>query len=791
MEQPEEDIRRLALNRIRSLTRESSQDVTLVHADAVKSKTTLTAEAQTRFLPYVALGTGVSFRDWSKAWLAAREAEELSFGSYALPSYSDREAGWTDAPMSSSEATEWLREFLQTAGAQPAELSRVGSHSCKSTMLTWAGRSVQVKFSQDERRLLGHHLIPGDRSMLTYSREAYTTLYGMVLAMYRLIESGEFDPDMTAVSRVLDCASAISQLAARETFRVQEEPQDCVIHRLSGVVHIVRLFYESHTLALSDLKQRVEAGPDQVMPSNKLVDQFVEMLESGVLVYLPPDACASRAQEIQCVKKDAAISLDGAGTLRLQSRSADPVVDAGTEVKLRAAWLRRSLAMDQAGLSTFQAVERWVQYLMQQLCKDQPKNFSRVTLQQIVECDKQLFTMASIETMGTLAAPPSGEKPLDAAIWLSARDQARVDSANILYSLTLEIALHCLQHNIVVSIENPKATKWLSTPRVYAALQAVCQNDHEHAPFGVTDSALWRRKALLAKDQGAVKPDHFKHLEDTAREGTEGKLRPIDDALECQLNSAYSTTLHLQLQDTDFVTALALEISKRVCQGRQRSRPTKQMNEPQSCWTYLDGATRRQALRRLSPFTDCSDTPVAILQDVSSCKPVQTSSDGAWKNRQTRNTSGGIGAVVVDQATDTRRVLSGEVPCELAELWSESVGLQAICEVELLAVVALREILGESLRDRRVIFWVDNESARFGLIKGISKSLPMQNLLHQFCELELGIPCFQWYERVPSASNCADGPSRQNSTEVCAWLGLQGPEPFEVPARLIQALVSE
>ena len=30
------------------------------------------------------------------------------------------------------------------------------------------------------------------------------------------------------------------------------------------------------------------------------------------------------------------------------------------------------------------------------------------------------------------------------------------------------------------------------------------------------------------------------------------------------MNSAYSTTIHLQLQDTDFVTALALEISKRV-----------------------------------------------------------------------------------------------------------------------------------------------------------------------------------------------------------------------------------
>ena len=58
------------------------------------------------------------------------------------------------------------------------------------------------------------------------------------------------------------------------------------------------------------------------------------------------------------MKKGAAISLDGAGALRLQSRSADPVVDAGTEVKLRAAWLRRSLAMDQAGLSTFARTSR-------------------------------------------------------------------------------------------------------------------------------------------------------------------------------------------------------------------------------------------------------------------------------------------------------------------------------------------------------------------------------------------------------------------------------------------------
>ncbi|CAJ1439404.1 unnamed protein product, partial [Effrenium voratum] len=209
------------------------------------------------------------------------------------------------------------------------------------------------------------------------------------------------------------------------------------------VARMRRLFYESHTLALSDLKQRVESGPDpaqqtrrlptaervarqneqetrlagivfslEVMPSHR----FVEMAESGILAYISPDNCTSRAQEVQCVKKDAAISLDSAGVLKLHNKSADLVVDTGTEVRLRSAWLRRSLAMDQAGLVKFQTIEKWVQYLFLQLCKDQPKNFSKVTLHQIVECDKQLFTLASLQTMGTLSAPPAGQKPLDGVI---------------------------------------------------------------------------------------------------------------------------------------------------------------------------------------------------------------------------------------------------------------------------------------------------------------------------------------------------------------------------------------
>ena len=44
--------------------------------------------------------------------------------------------------------------------------------------------------------------------MVTYSREAYTSLMGKVLAIYRSIRSGAFNPDLDAALRVLQVANA-------------------------------------------------------------------------------------------------------------------------------------------------------------------------------------------------------------------------------------------------------------------------------------------------------------------------------------------------------------------------------------------------------------------------------------------------------------------------------------------------------------------------------------------------------------------------------------------------------
>ena len=56
--------------------------------------------------------------------------------------------------------------------------------------------------------------------------------------------------------------------------------------------------------------------------------------------------------------------------------------------------------------------------------------------------------------------------------------------------------------------------------------------------------------------------------------------------------------------------------------------------------------------------------------------------------------------------------------------------------------------------------YVDNEAAKYGLIKGSSPTKDSAWLINEFWKWEADQESFTWFERVPSASNCADDPSR-------------------------------
>lgn len=121
------------------------------------------------------------------------------------------------------------------------------------------------------------------------------------------------------------------------------------------------------------------------------------------------------------------------------------------------------------------------------------------------------------------------------------------------------------------------------------------------------NTAVWRRKALINKRVADTGADHRAHLEETAEEelqarflegpyyseaevskilgherwsvirrfvlvqGAELKLRPIDDALEGQLNFGFTAVSYLKLQDLDYVAGLALYLAEALLSGKQRS----------------------------------------------------------------------------------------------------------------------------------------------------------------------------------------------------------------------------
>jgi hypothetical protein len=123
---------------------------------------------------------------------------------------------------------------------------------------------------------------------------------------------------------------------------------------------------------------------------------------------------------------------------------------------------------------------------------------------------------------------------------------------------------------------------------------------------------------------------------------------------------------------------------------------------------------------------------------------------------------------MIDTCDNYRAVWDGQVPSELIASWAGLVGEQLIGQIELYPIVAIRYLLAAQLSNRRVIFFIDNDSARDGLIKAYSPSRASMSLISKFFEQELSCPCYPWFARVPSKSNPADMPSRGLGREAAA-----------------------
>ena len=87
---------------------------------------------------------------------------------------------------------------------------------------------------------------------------------------------------------------------------------------------------------------------------------------------------------------------------------------------------------------------------------------------------------------------------------------------------------------------------------------------------------------------------------------------------------------------------------------------------------------------------------------------------------------------------------------------------QIIFEAKILAAVLAFALWKERFSNRGCVIFVDNEGTKFSLLKGSSDNSTVDLLAGLFAELESSIHSFTWLARVPSKSNIADSPSRND-----------------------------
>jgi hypothetical protein len=121
-----------------------------------------------------------------------------------------------------------------------------------------------------------------------------------------------------------------------------------------------------------------------------------------------------------------------------------------------------------------------------------------------------------------------------------------------------------------------------------------------------------------------------------------------------------------------------------------------------------------------------------------------------------------VGAVLIDPMRPDvgPKYFGSLVGPEVVKLWSRDGKNQLIGQAELLPVLLAKTTWHKDFVDRSCICFIDNDSARFSLIKGYSPVLDSSRIINEtwLIDAELGIA--SWYARVPTCCNIADDPSR-------------------------------
>ena len=146
---------------------------------------------------------------------------------------------------------------------------------------------------------------------------------------------------------------------------------------------------------------------------------------------------------------------------------------------------------------------------------------------------------------------------------------------------------------------------------------------------------------------------------------------------------------------------------------------------------------------------------------------------------------GGLGGVLVDPKTTNVQqhfslMLTAAEVCAVTTEGSKN----PIFELECLAMLAGVKVWANHLRHKHVILFTDNNGSLGAMISGVSRNSTGADIVHCFDAFVDSLGCIVWFERVNTASNPADEPSRNTS---CSGLG----EAVSIDLRDLSHMLSE
>ncbi|CAE7361739.1 unnamed protein product, partial [Symbiodinium sp. CCMP2456] len=207
-----------------------------------------------------------------------------------------------------------------------------------------------------------------------------------------------------------------------------------------SIAGLKRLLFESHTLIVSALKQRIERTDDTLPVSLDVAeredrltgqkarlggltfqgeeevahgayDLVFSMAQKNELVWLAPEKFGTRRAEIGAKKAGKELVIDGTG-VAVKDKPAVHNCIINSELDLVMAMRRRALAYDLVGILTYDVANRYHQALVQRLQDAPPPGYARVSIAQVLRADRAAFLKLA-ETITTLRRSGGGALPLD------------------------------------------------------------------------------------------------------------------------------------------------------------------------------------------------------------------------------------------------------------------------------------------------------------------------------------------------------------------------------------------